>query len=114
MGRSLECIDDLPTESDWVFRAGEIDTFCESQPNKQQVRFRNLVQQFERELQDSLLKHKSHEKTHQTLNEELLKLHCALYALPSRPVLVHTPASSVRKTVRCTWRPRGRWHPWWG
>lgn len=54
MGRSLECIDDLPTESDWVFRAGEVDTFCELQPNKQQVRFRNLVQQFERELQDSL------------------------------------------------------------
>ena len=52
MGRSLEQLDEHQACSHWDHQAGEIDNFCSSSPNKESVRFWELVRTMEKELTD--------------------------------------------------------------
>lgn len=51
MGRSLEQLsEDDNVSCHWALKAGEIDTFCESSPNKERQHFWSLVRKMEKEL----------------------------------------------------------------
>ena len=51
MGRSLEQLDDSGEHGHSVLPAGEIDSFCSSNPNSESILFWKLVDQIEQELQ---------------------------------------------------------------
>ena len=50
MGRSLEQIAEYDDNSRWVLQAGEMDSFCPSNPNKESIHFWDLVNNMEKEL----------------------------------------------------------------
>ena len=52
MGRSLEQLEEHQACSHWDHQAGEIDDFCSSKPNKESIRFWELVAKMEKELKD--------------------------------------------------------------